>query len=198
MLEAFPDATVDGVEIDGEVVRIGEEYFDNADPRIHPVVMDGRTYLQVTDKRYDLVMMDAYRQPYIPFHLVTVEFFELVQEHMNEDAVLAVNVASVRGVSRDLAAMIYATLKEVFPTVLLLDATQSNDVIIALNREKPITTGADNIEAVGYARGLKRVKKALRKKIVGPVDGWEEAEVLTDDRAPVEMAWDLMALEFAG
>ena len=94
--------------------------------------------------------------------------------------------------------MIYATLKEVFPTVLLLDATQSNDVIIALNREKPITTGADNIEAVGDARGLKRVKKALRKKIVGPVDGWTEAEVLTDDRAPVEMAWDLMALEFAG
>jgi predicted membrane-bound spermidine synthase len=198
MLEAFPRATVDGVEIDGEVVRVGEEHFDNADPRIRPVVMDGRTYLQVSDKTYDLVMMDAYRQPYIPFHLVTVEFFELVKAHMNDDAVLAVNVASVRGVSRDLAAMIYATLKEVFPTVLLLDATQSNDVIIALNREKPITTGADNIEAVGDARGLKRVKKALRKKIVGPVDGWTEAEVLTDDRAPVEMAWDLMALEFAG
>ncbi len=198
MLEAFPDATVDGVEIDAEVVRVGEEYFDNADPRIRPVVMDGRTYLQVVDKRYDLIMMDAYRQPYIPFHLVTVEFFELVRAHMKEDAVLAVNVASVRGVSRDLAAMIYATLKEVFPTVLLLDATQSNDVIIALNRDKPITTGADNIEAVGDARGLKRVKKALRKKIVGPVDGWTQAEVLTDDRAPVEMAWDLMALEFAG
>ena len=198
MLEAFPEAEVDGVEIDGAVVRVGEEFFDNADPRIHPVVMDGRTFLQVTDKKYDLIMMDAYRQPYIPFHLVTVEFFELVRDHMDEDAVLAVNVASVRGVSRDLAAMIYATMKEVFPTVLLLDATQSNDVIIALNKEKPITMGADNIEAVGDARGLSRLKRVLRKKIVGPVDGWQEAQVLTDDQAPVEMAWDLMALEFAG
>jgi predicted membrane-bound spermidine synthase len=198
MLEAFPDAEVDGVEIDGEVVDIGIQYFDNGDERIHPIVMDGRTYLQVTDKKYDLVMMDAYRQPYIPFHLVTVEFFELVRDHMSEDAVLAVNVASVRGVSRDLAAMIYRTMKEVFPTVLLLDATRSNDVIIALNREKPITVGADHIEAVGDARGLGRIKKPLRKKIVGPVEGWETARVLTDDKAPVEMAWDLMALEFAG
>ena len=198
MLEAFPDAQVDGVEIDGEVVDIGIRYFDNGDERIHPIVMDGRTYLQVTDKKYDLVMMDAYRQPYIPFHLVTVEFFELVRDHMSEDAVLAVNVASVRGVSRDLAAMIYRTMKEVFPTVLLLDATRSNDVIIALNREKPITVGADHIEAVGDARGLGRIKGPLRKKIVGPVEGWETARVLTDDKAPVEMAWDLMALEFAG
>ncbi len=198
MLEAFPDAEVDGVEIDREVVEVGLKYFDNADPRIHPIVMDGRTFLQMSDKKYDLVMMDAYRQPYIPFHLVTVEFFELVRDHMEEDAVLAVNVASVRGVSRDLAAMIFHTMKQVFPTVLLLDATQSNDVIIALKREKPITTGADHIEAVGDARGLGRIKKALRKKIVGPVPGWEDARVLTDDQAPVEMAWDLMALEFAG
>ena len=198
MLESFPDAHVDGVEIDGDVVEVGKEYFDNSDPRISPIVMDGRIFLQLTDKKYDLVMMDAYRQPYIPFHLVTVEFFQLVHDHMEDDAVLAVNVASVRGVSRDLAAMIYRTMKEVFPTVLLLDATRSNDVIIALKKEKPITVGADHIEAVGDARGLSRIKKPLRKKIVGPVEGWEEARVLTDDQAPVEMAWDLMALEFAG
>lgn len=198
MLEAFPEANVDGVEIDGAVVEVGEKYFDNADPRINPIVMDGRIYLQMTDKKYDLIMMDAYRQPYIPFHLVTREFFELVRDHMHEDAVLAVNVASVRGVSRDLAAMIYATMKEVFPTVVLVDATQSNDLIIAMTKEKSIYTGADHIEMVGSARALRRIKKVLRKKILGPVPGWEEARVLTDDQAPVEQAWDLMALEYAG
>lgn len=198
MLEAFPDAHVDGVEIDRAVVEAGEKWFDNSDPRIDPIVMDGRIYLQMTDKKYDLVMMDAYRQPYIPFHLVTVEFFELVKAHMNEDAVLAVNVASVRGVSRDLAAMIYATMKQVFPTVVLVDATQSNDIIIATTREKSFFTGANNIEAVGSARALSSIRKRLRKKILGEVPGWEEARVLTDDQAPVEQAWDLMALEYAG
>jgi len=197
MLEAFPDAHVDGVEIDGEVVEVGKKWFDDADPRISPIVMDGRIFLQSTDKTYDLVMMDAYRQPYIPFHLVTVEFFEEVREHMNDDAVLAVNVAGVRGVSRDLAAMIYATMKEVFPTVVLVDATKSNDVIIATTREKPDDAAVQHVKLMRRSGGLNRIRRALPKKIVGPVEGWEEARVLTDDQAPVEMAWDLMALAYA-
>ncbi len=197
MLEAFPEAHVDGVEIDGEVVRVGKRWFDDDDPRITPIVMDGRIYLQATDKRYDLVMMDAYRQPYIPFHLVTVEFFQVVREHMNDDAVLAVNVAGVRGVSRDLAAMIYATMKEVFPTVVLVDATRSNDVIIATTREKPMDAGVQHTALMKRSPGLNRIRKALPRKIVGPVEGWEEARVLTDDQAPVEMAWDLMAFAYA-
>ena len=198
MLESFPDAHVDGVEIDGDVVEVGKKYFDDDDPRISPIVMDGRIFLQLTDKKYDLVMMDAYRQPYIPFHLVTVEFFEQVREHMNEDAILAVNVASVRGVSRTLAAMIYRTMKEVFPTVVLVDATNSNDVIIAMTKEKDPQIGAAHIEKYGDSRGLGSIKKRLPKRILGPVEGWEQARVLTDDQAPVEQAWDLMALDYAG
>lgn len=197
MLEAFPEAHVDGVEIDGQVVEVGKKWFDDADPRITPIVMDGRIFLQATDKTYDLVMMDAYRQPYIPFHLVTVEFFQLVREHMGDDAVLAVNVAGVRGVSRDLAAMIYATMKEVFPTVVLVDATRSNDVIIATTREKAMDAGAQHVNLMRRSPGLNRIRRALPKKIVGPVEGWEEARVLTDDQAPVELAWDLMALAYA-
>jgi spermidine synthase/MFS family permease len=197
LLDAFPDTHIDGVEIDSAVVEIGKRYFDNDDPRIDPIVMDGRNFLQVTDRKYDLVLMDAYRQPYIPFHLVTREFFELVRDHMNDDAVLAVNVASVRGVSRELAQMIYKTMKEVFPTVVLVDATRSNDIIIATSVVKSFWTGADHAEAVGSAVALQRIKRGLRKKIIGPVPGWESARVLTDDQAPVEMAWDMMAIEYA-
>ena len=53
------------------------------------------------------------------------------------------------------------------------------------------------MEAAKGATALGMVKRRLRKKIIGEVDGWEDAVVLTDDRAPVEMAWDLMALEYA-
>ena len=197
MLEAFPDVNIDGVEIDGKVVEVGEKWFDNSDEHIHPIVMDGRIYLQATEKKYDLIMMDAYRQPYIPFHLVTTEFFELVNDHLTEDGLVAINVASVRGVSRSLAAMIYRTLKETFPTVILVDATQSNDIILAARREKDIFEAADRLEAVQGATALGMVKRRLRKKIIGEVEGWQDAQVLTDDRAPVEMAWDLMALEYA-
>ena len=197
LLQSFPDAKVDGVEIDGAVVEVGKEFFDNSHPNINPIVMDGRMFLSNTDSSYDLVLMDAYRQPYIPFHLVTQEFFQQVHDHLNEDGVLAVNVASVRGVSKDLAAMIYRTMKDVFPTVTLVRASRSNDVIIATKKQKDPFIGADHMEKYGLEIGLRAIKKKFRKKITPEVDGWKTARLLTDDQAPVEMAWDLMAFKYA-
>ena len=78
-----------------------------------------------------------------------------------------------------------------------IDATQSNDIILAARNEKDIYAAADRIEALKGNTALGMVKTRLRKKIIGEVEGWEDAVVLTDDRAPVEMAWDLMALEYA-
>jgi len=197
LLESFPDAHVDGVEIDGAVVEVGKKYFDNDDPRITPYVMDGRIYLQNTDKKYDVILMDAYRQPYIPFHLTTVEFWQTVYDHLDDDGVVGINVASVRGVSQGLAQMIYRTMREVFPSVHYIDATQSNDVLYATKQLKDKDLISQNLEAMPSARGLDQLRSVLRGKTKGPVTGWEEARVLTDDQAPVEMAWDLMALQFA-
>ena len=84
--------------------------------------------------------------------------------------------------------MIYATMKEVFPTVVLVDATQSNDIIIAMTKEKSIYTGADHIEMVGSARALRRIEGAPEED-PGPGSGWEDARILTDDQALVEQAW---------
>lgn len=198
-LEAFPQAEVVGVEIDGAVVEVGERWLDNGDPRIHPVVLDGRLYLQHTDRKFDVILMDAYRQPYIPFHLVTVEFFELVDQHLEDGGVLAVNVASIRGVSRTLAEMIYRTMKEVFPEVIWVEATQSNDVIYAMKRPTDRYLAADRLESdpTFQTTAYDRIRTRYRKKIMGEVPGWQDARVLTDDQAPVEMAWDLMALAYA-
>ena len=85
----------------------------------------------------------------------------------------------------------------VFPTVIWVDATQSNDILYAMPREKSLSVMADNLERMPRAKGLDQLRPVLRKKVKGEVPGWQEAEVLTDDQAPVEMAWDLQALEFA-
>ena len=42
------------------------------------IAADGRPFLERTGKRYDLIVVDAYRQPYVPFYLATAEFFRLV------------------------------------------------------------------------------------------------------------------------
>ena len=211
MLDIYPDVKVDGVEIDGDVIEVGKEFFDNAHPNINPIVMDGRIYLQMTDKSYDLIQIDAYRQPYIPFHLVTEEFFQEVYDHLEDDGVLAINVASVRGLSTDLTAMIYRTIREVFPWAIRIKATRSNEVIIAT--KKPELNDIDFSTLTKPAKSP-RVKNALRRlqktedyktnkyfqsyihRLHLDVPNWEEATLLTDDYAPVEMAWDLMTLEF--
>ncbi len=197
LLESWPDAHVDGVEIDGAVVRVGEEYFDNADPRITSRVMDGRVFLQAIDKRYSVIVVDAYRQPYIPFHLTTVEFWREVADHLDSDGVVAINIASVRGQSRGLAVRIYKTMKEVFPTVHFLNATTSNDVLFATVTPTHKHLSADNLERMPSAKGLDQIRPKLRKSTFGAVRGWESAEVLTDDQAPVELIWDLMTLDYA-
>ena len=72
----YPEVAIDGVEIDPKVSEAGRRYLglgDNA--KLHVITDDGRPFLQGTSSRYDVIVVDAYRQPYIPFYLATEEFF---------------------------------------------------------------------------------------------------------------------------
>ncbi len=75
----FPGTRVDGVELDGELNAIGKRYFGLRGPRLHLYTADARPWLAASKTRYDAVFLDAYRQPYIPFYLLTREFFKSVQ-----------------------------------------------------------------------------------------------------------------------
>ena len=61
-----------------------QRLFGEPDYLLRVITADGRPYLQLTDERYDLIVVDAYRQPYIPFYLATREFFEAAREHLAE------------------------------------------------------------------------------------------------------------------
>ena len=52
--------------------------------------------LNAIDDKYDVIMVDAYQDITIPFQMSSVEFFELVKEHLKEDGVMVVNM-SMRG-----------------------------------------------------------------------------------------------------
>ena len=67
----FPAAAVDAVEIDSELTRLGRKWFDLRNPRMRVHHEDARPYLRRTDARYDAILVDVYRQPYIPFYLAT-------------------------------------------------------------------------------------------------------------------------------
>ncbi len=78
----YPGTRVDAVELDGELTAIGRRYFALSGPRLHLYTADARPWLEQSTDRYDAIFVDAYRQPYIPFYLVTREFFALARRHL--------------------------------------------------------------------------------------------------------------------
>ena len=94
----YPQADIDGVELDPAVTEAGRRYLGLDDnPRLHVHTADARPFLRRSDGGYDLIVVDAYRPPYVPFYLATQEFFELVRERLAPGGIVALNVASVPG-----------------------------------------------------------------------------------------------------
>src|SRR5205085_9667399 len=91
----FPQTRVDAVELDRELTSIGRRYFDLRGPRLHLYTADARPWLAASRDRYDALFLDTYRQPYIPFYLLTREFFASVRAHLRPGGVVAVNVGHV-------------------------------------------------------------------------------------------------------
>ena len=183
--EYFPDTVIDGVEIDGELHEIGKKYFGLEErPQLHLHTEDARPFLRRTDARYDAIFADAYRQPYIPFYLTTVEFFELAREHLNPGGVLVVNVGHPEG-SDELEKVLSATLSEVFPYVARDPLEDVNTLLIA-SEEEPT---ADNLRAAAETLpdDLRPLALNTASRLAPKLTG---GEVYTDDHAPVEWLID--------
>ncbi len=113
----FPGTAVDAVEIDAELTELGRRYLDLRNPRMRTFAEDARPWLERSAGGYDAIMVDAYRQPYIPFYLTTHEFFELTRERLAPGGLAIVNVGHPAG-SDELEQVLGRTMAEAFPRVL--------------------------------------------------------------------------------
>jgi len=189
----WPDAQVDGVEIDPELSEVGYRYFDmGSNPNLSVYTDDARPWLRQADGEYDLIVVDAYRQPYIPFYLATKEFFELVQDHLAPGGTVVVNVGHPEG-SDDFERVLGATMAAVFPTVLRDPAEQTNTLL--LGSDAPASAAqldrAARTLLTGNLAKLARIDAAqLDSRLPG-------GDVYTDDHAPVEWLIDKSILGYA-
>jgi spermidine synthase len=188
----YPEADVDGVELDPAVSRVGRRYFGMEDnPRLTVHDADARPYLRSTDERYDLIIVDAYHQPYVPFYLATREFFALVRERLAPDGIVALNVAAVPDDKR-LVHAIGRTMAAELPQVLEWPALRFNSIVLGLTQ--PLTTeelrsrlrkGPDELA----------VLRDLLARDASHID--PSGTPWTDDRAPVEWLTDRMIVSYA-
>ena len=189
--ELYPDVEIDGVEIDGEVTAAGRRYMGLDDnPRLNVVTADGRPYLELTDETYDVIVVDAYHQPYIPFQLATREFFAAAREHLRPGGVVALNVAAVPGDER-LGEAVGSTLLAEFTEGWRWKPLRFNELMLGFDRPVGRETLLDRVEAAPDAVAQ---LVPLFQAGLAPVEATDRP--LTDDRAPVEWLTDRMIIDF--
>jgi spermidine synthase len=181
----YPDVRIDGVELDEKITDAAQRYFHlDAIPGLHIVTADARAYLLTTDQRYDLICIDAYRQPYIPFQLATQEFFELARDHLRPGGAVALNVSRVPG-HRGLVQALARTVRSVFGNAWSWDALRFNTLVFALDR--PLSRAELARRVAEAPAALSPLIPLVRRHVAAA--GFQ-GQLLTDDRAPVEWIAD--------
>jgi spermidine synthase len=190
--EYYPEAEVDGVELDPAVSDVGRRFFgmdEIARLTVHDA--DARPFLRRSDDRYDLVVVDAYHQPYVPFYLATREFFALVRERLAPGGIVALNVAAVPDDER-LVRAIGRTVAAELPQVLEWPALRFNTLVLGLT--EPLAEDELRRRLRSGPADLTPLRDLLARD-VRPLEG--SGRAWTDDRAPVEWLTDRMIISYA-
>lgn len=178
--------TVDVVEIDPAVTRMARRDFGLEPEEATIYHQDGRHYLNAVDRRYDLIILDAFGSSSIPFHLVTRESFALAAEHLKPEGVLVINI-ECEGWRDPLVRSLAATLRESFSHVLALPIAEPPDtlgnlVLMAANRELELVEELP--PTPGRFSNLYHKNHAWDNRFEPDIEG---APVLTDDLNPVDI-----------
>jgi spermidine synthase len=184
----LPDVKITSVELDPAVVELARKYFGIRDePNFRVVNQDGRIFLAQTGERYDVILIDAYRGPFVPFHLTTREFYELVKSRLNDGGVVAENIEP----TTLLFDAVAKTVNAVFPQL---------DVYLAEGNVVTVAYGGNVRDAADLARraGERQAEFSLRydlRALLAQAQRYTprivaegpQPTILTDDFAPVEM-----------
>jgi spermidine synthase len=197
-IAVYGNISIDGIEIDPEIIRVGAQYFDmNREkmPSLNAIAQDGRYALRNLSQPYTVIGIDAYRPPYIPWHLTTVEFFQEVKSHLAKNGVVVINVGRTN-TDRRLIDALTNTLLQVFPSVHAMDVPSSfNTILVATQTPTSDANLRQNFANLPTDANpiLKNTLELAQNSLV-PTGS---SDILfTDDRAPVETLIDSLVLNF--
>jgi predicted membrane-bound spermidine synthase len=188
---------IDGWEIDPKIIDVARQYFDMNEPNLHAIAEDGRWGLEHSQKRYMVVSVDAYRPPYIPWQLTTVEFFQSVHRHLTDDGVLVINVGRSPD-DRRLINGLVGTISQVFPSVYVMDVPDTfNSIIYATMQPTKIEYFYKNLLKLYSTQGVHPLLLSSMERVVANLQPTPASNVVyADDRAPIEWITNNMVLNY--
>lgn len=191
------DIIIDGFELDEKIVEVGKKYFGLNLPNLNIVIGDGRLNLDRSQNKYDIIAIDAYRPPYIPPHMTTLEFFKISASHLTDDGVLTLNVGSVPG-DRRLIDGLATTMAQIFPSVHVMDIPGTlNTMIFATKQPTTVENFASNMTRLSQDTSLNPLLvTTMATTYANMKPGYETTMVFTDDLAPIEWIVNDMVVSF--
>ena len=177
----YKKCEIDGVEIDSKIVGLAHEYFD-LPSNVNTYVNDGRAFLDVTDKKYDVILVDAYQDITIPFQMSSIEFFQKVKNHLKDKGVMVVNLNMYTDNEGGINDYICGTIRNCFDNAYKVKCN-SNCEVYACN-------GFDLKESLVKSINLidNTELKTMMSRVYSRMEFVEKNEyILTDDKAPVEL-----------
>lgn len=179
----FDNVKIKGVEIDQKITDLAKEYFGLTDD-IEVITYDGRAYLNASNEKFDVIMVDAYQDITIPFQMSSVEFFTLVKEHLKDDGVMVVNM-NMRGEENpdNISAYLADTISNVFSERYVVNAGSTNKELFASDNPDMLSRMAANVETEddgSLVYMMNYVGGQLKEYVPG-------THLMTDDKAPVEL-----------
>lgn len=185
--ESFPNGKITGVEIDEKIIKLAKKYFDL--PNTVEIIQDDARFALKSLDKYDLILVDAYKDITVPFQMTTTEFFKEVEKHLQDDGVLVVNLNMFSNEDGNLNDYIIGSLANVYPHIYSIK-TSTNEVVFATKNSNIINNFRKNRILLNdfkgkYKNSFDYIETYLKEK-----DGktlMKKGYVLTDDKSPVEL-----------
>lgn len=179
----FGNRNIEGVEIDEKITELSRKYF-NLPEDVKVTTYDGRAYLNADDKKYDVIMVDAYQDITIPFQMSSVEFFTLVKEHLKEDGIMVVNMNMRGNKEGSINQYLADTIASVFQNVYTIDIIGStNRELFAGNHDFML----ENMENQTKKLSNPELQGMMQTVLEGLKPYQAGNYIMTDDKAPVEL-----------
>ena len=180
----MPDVAIDTVEIDPGVIAAAKKYFGMRESdKVRFLEGDGRVFLNRHKETYDLILVDAFHGGYVPFHLLTKEFYALVKQRLTATGAAAFNIHD----GTKLYASTLLTLASVFPSVHLYPSGEGEVIAIVTAAPAPDDETLQRRAAAlqeGHKFRFPLPQLLARRTDRRPV---QKGELLTDDFAPVNL-----------
>ncbi|MBD0360428.1 MAG: fused MFS/spermidine synthase, partial [Nitrososphaeraceae archaeon] len=201
-LSTYSEARIDVVEIDPDVISAARNYFylpANNGSRLMVYNDDARNFLSKTEKKYDLIILDAFSKNYVPFHLMTLEYFQLLDKKLTSDGVIiSNNIGSMTGDRSDIVRAVYKTISQVFPSLYVFP-TEDNprnlqNIMIAGMKTSTVEYSKDELRQLASNNDRNNHNSSTVLAELDYSEHLYEAELktsdvplLTDQFAPVEI-----------